>query len=128
MASYIERVYEVGEKQADEYRVLVDRIWPRGIKKKELDLDEWLKEIAPSNELRKWFGHDSGKWKPFKTQYLEELIILHRIQLSRLAGISRQSRLMLLYSAKDIQHNQAIVIQEAILNAPPSNEECERVK
>jgi uncharacterized protein YeaO (DUF488 family) len=117
MTLCIARVYDVGKKRKNEYRVLVDRIWPRGISKNALELDEWLKDIAPSNELRKWFGHDRNKWEQFKTRYLQELTV-HKNELSRLADIAGQSDLVLLYSAKDIEHNQAIVIQEAVEAVP----------
>lgn len=106
----IKRVYEQLDKH-DGRRILVDRLWPRGLTKEKASADLWLKDIAPSTELRKWFGHDPGKWEEFKERYLAEL-----------KGNSEQIRLLkqeldkgivtLVYGAKDEEHNAAIVIQE----------------
>jgi len=106
----IKRVYEQPDKN-DGRRILVDRIWPRGLTKEKASIDLWLKDIAPSAELRKWFNHDPGKWDEFKEKYLAEL-----------KGNSEQVRLLkqeldkgnatLVYAAKDEKHNQAVVIQE----------------
>lgn len=106
----IKRVYEAPDKQ-DGRRILVDRIWPRGLTKEKASIDLWLKEIAPSTELRKWFNHDPGKWDEFKQRYVEELknnpesIQLLKQELDK--GV-----VTLVYAAKDEEHNQAVVIEE----------------
>lgn len=110
----IKRAYEpAGPK--DGYRVLVDRLWPRGIKKSKLLMDEWARELAPSAELRKSFGHDPGHWKDFQTKYATEL---KRAELRRvielLAKRAKRGVVTLLYSAKDEEHNNAIVLRRAI--------------
>lgn len=95
---------------SDGYRVLVDRLWPRGVKKVDLKLDEWVKEVGPSNELRQWFGHDPAKFDEFRTEYLAELKrsdLPHQI----LNDAKGASHLTLVYSAKDEQHNQAVVLK-----------------
>ena len=106
----IKRVYELPDKH-DGRRILVDRLWPRGLTKEKASIDLWLKDIAPSTELRKWFGHNPGRWEEFKERYLAEL-----------KGNSEQIQLLkqeldtgivtLVYGAKDEKHNQAVVIQE----------------
>ena len=106
----IKRVYELPDKH-DGRRILVDRLWPRGLTKEKASIDLWLKDIAPSTELRKWFDHDSGRWEEFKERYLDELkgnsgqIQLLKQELDK--GI-----VTLVYGAKDEEHNQAVVIQE----------------
>jgi uncharacterized protein YeaO (DUF488 family) len=99
----------------DGFRVLVDRIWPRGISRQEARVDEWLKELGPSNELRKWFGHDPSRWDEFRPKYRAELDAAEqrkRLQALREAGASRT--VTLLFGAKDREHNQAVVIAEKI--------------
>lgn len=106
----IKRVYEPPDEN-DGIRVLVDRLWPRGISKADAALDHWMKEIAPSTELRKWFGHDSERWPAFRDHYREEL--LHRkSELDQLAAFARQQTVTLLYAARDSEHNQAVVLRE----------------
>lgn len=107
----IKRVYEEVES-SDGYRVLVDRIWPRGESKEKADLDEWMKEIAPSTELRKWFGHDPAKMVEFTKRYRQELDenpqqIDHLKQL-----IQDHDVVTLVYSAKDEKDNQAVVLRD----------------
>lgn len=109
----LQRVYESAESD-DGYRVLVDRIWPRGVSKASLQIDEWCREIAPSTELRKWFGHDPDRWETFKRRYREELEQQVDV-LDRLKAEAQNRRLILLYSAKDKEHNQAVVIREKLL-------------
>jgi len=100
------------------YRVLVDRLWPRGIKKEALKFDNWARELAPSTELRKWFGHDPERWVLFQERYRAELAadekqgLLHELQAA--AG---KSVITLLYSAKDEEHNQAVVLRDVLLDA-----------
>lgn len=95
----------------DGYRVLVDRVWPRGVKKEEARLDDWLKEIAPTRELRKWFGHDPQKWPEFLERYSRELKD-HPELLDRLARLNEQGRLTLVFGAKDREHNNAVALKE----------------
>lgn len=111
----IKRIYEEQNKE-DGFRILIDRIWPRGLSKDKAKIDLWLREIAPSNELRKWFSHDPKKWDDFKKRYRKELEdreeLLHRIkQLEKDKGI-----ITLLYSAKDERHNNAIALADILEN------------
>ena len=108
----VKRIYEPYEEK-DGYRILVDRLWPRGISKAEAHIDEWEKEIAPSTELREWFNHDPAKFAEFKTKYKHELQDKKEV----LAGIKKKAqhqRVTLLYGAKDTVHNQAQVLLELI--------------
>ncbi len=108
----IKRVYEEPDKD-DGIRILVDRLWPRGLSKEKAHVDLWLKEIAPSTELRKWFAHDPAKWTEFKTRYRAEL--KHNSeQLAVLKQAIAKGPVTLLYGAKDEQHNDAIVLQELL--------------
>ena len=97
----------------DGYRVLVDRLWPRGVTRENAKLDEWLKTIAPSTELRKWFGHDPSRWQEFRQRYRAELVE-HRNELTQLAQRAAHQRVTLLYAARDPQINHAVLIEEAI--------------
>jgi uncharacterized protein YeaO (DUF488 family) len=107
----LKRVYD--QPAADDgYRILVDRVWPRGIRKEDLRLDEWLKEIAPSSALRKWFGHDPEKWPRFVERYSRELEEQHGPQVKRLAAIAADGRLTLVFGASDRQHNNAMALME----------------
>jgi uncharacterized protein YeaO (DUF488 family) len=109
----IKRVYEPKGK-ADGYRVLVDRLWPRGISKETAALDLWMKDIGPSNELRKWFGHDPKKWPDFRKRYRQELKA-KAVLLEELRSLAKKhDTLTLLYGAKDEKHNQAVVIVELL--------------
>jgi len=110
MSIVIKRAYEDATAE-DGYRVLVDRLWPRGLTKDELRLDEWLKEIAPSNQLRKSFHNDEISWDEFRTRYLSELKEL-REELRRLVKISQTGRLTLIFSAKDTERNNAVVLSQ----------------
>ncbi|MEO8514444.1 MAG: DUF488 domain-containing protein [Ignavibacteria bacterium] len=109
----IKRIYEPPNKD-DGVRILVDRLWPRSIKKDDSKLHKWLKEIGPSNELRKWFNHDPQKWQKFKIRYFKELKS-KTILIQYLESISSRSDLTLVYSAKDELHNQAVVIKDYLL-------------
>jgi uncharacterized protein YeaO (DUF488 family) len=105
----VKRVYEPFEK-TDGFRILVDRLWPRGLKKEDGHVDEWLKEVAPSDKLRKWFNHDPDKWSEFRKKYLLE--IRHAPPLEKLAAhINNRKTVTLLYGAKDELHNQAVVLK-----------------
>jgi uncharacterized protein YeaO (DUF488 family) len=110
----VKRIYE-GYQPSDGYRVLVDRLWPRGVSKEKAHLDLWLKEIAPSDVLRKWFHHESGQWVDFRNRYLEELEE-HPDEVSLLIGKMKESTITLLYSAKDTEHNQALILKEFLEN------------
>lgn len=110
----IKRVYEEPKKQ-DGFRILVDRLWPRGLKKEEAKIDLWLKDIAPSNELRRWFSHKEERWEEFKERYREELMKKSGL-ISQLKDLEKkQGTITLLFSAKDKEHNNAVVLME-ILN------------
>lgn len=111
----VERVYDFIEQErgSDDYVVLVDRIWPRGISKDTLELDEWAKELAPSGELRRWFGHDPDRWQEFQQRYLTELSDWQS-SLDRLRQRAQESNLVLLYAARDEAHNQARVLAELV--------------
>lgn len=110
----VKRVYEKPDEE-DGTRVLVDRVWPRGLKKEEVQAEHWEKEIAPSTELRKWFDHDESKWEEFKNRYFEELEDDSE-SVSRLLDIVREDRLTLLYSARDTEHNQAVALKMYLLD------------
>jgi len=110
MSVRVKRVYDERAK-SDGYRVLVDRLWPRGLTKKEAQIDEWLKENAPSTTLRKSFGHDPSKWTEFKKKYWAELDCC-RIQLEKMARDARRRSITLLYSAKNTEHNNAVALKE----------------
>jgi uncharacterized protein YeaO (DUF488 family) len=108
----LKRIYEAGSKE-DGYRILVDRLWPRGFTKEKAALDLWLKEIAPSNELRKWFGHDPDKWKEFQKKYRQELK-QNKEAVDILNDYIQKGKVTLLYAAKDEEHNEAQVIKNFI--------------
>ncbi len=97
----------------DGTRILVDRLWPRGLTKEDARIDEWLKEIAPSNELRKWFGHDPDKWAEFSRKYLEELR-QRGLLLEELKSKAKRGTVTLLFAAKDAEHNNAVVLKELL--------------
>ncbi|MEO8418453.1 MAG: DUF488 domain-containing protein [Methylophilaceae bacterium] len=106
----IKRVYEQPDKH-DGCRILVDRLWPRGLTKEKASVDLWLKDIAPSTELRKWFGHDPGRWEEFKERYLAELKT-NSEQIQRLKHELDKGTVTLVYGAKNQEYNEAVVIQE----------------
>jgi uncharacterized protein YeaO (DUF488 family) len=109
----IKRIYDpVNEDNG--YRILVDRIWPRGVSKDIAKLDLWMKEIAPSDALRKWFQHDPAKWDEFKIRYHDELLEKKDL-IAELKRIERENKnVTLLYSAKDKEHNQAVALLEIL--------------
>ena len=109
MSIQIKRAYATPEK-SDGLRVLVDRLWPRGITKTKIDL--WLKDVAPSTELRQWFAHDPSKWTEFKKRYRAEL--RGSDALAELQALSRKSGITLVYGAKDETHNQAVVLKQIL--------------
>jgi uncharacterized protein YeaO (DUF488 family) len=106
----LKRAYDAPAK-SDGCRVLVDRLWPRGVSKDELRLDDWLKEVAPSTGLRKWFGHDPAKWGAFKDRYFRELDEQSEA-VARLLARGREGTLTLVFGAKDVHHNDAVALKE----------------
>jgi uncharacterized protein YeaO (DUF488 family) len=98
----------------DGFRVLVDRLWPRGVRKSELAHDLWLKEIAPSSDLRRWFGHEPARWQEFRERYRRELARAQQ-PLSVLLEACEQGPVTLLFAARDREHNQAVVLREVLL-------------
>jgi uncharacterized protein YeaO (DUF488 family) len=106
----IKRVYEQPDEK-DGVRILVDRLWPRGLTKEKASVDLWLKEIAPSTELRKWFAHDPDKWKSFRGRYQTE--IKHNDGLIKvLKEKAREGTITLIYGARDQKHNEALVLKQ----------------
>jgi uncharacterized protein YeaO (DUF488 family) len=108
----IKRVYEKPEKE-DGIRILVDRLWPRGLTKEKACIDLWLKNIAPTTILRKWFGHDPLKWAEFRKRYGQELR-KNKEQVSLLKEQMKKGTVTLVYGAKDEEHNEALVLKELI--------------
>jgi uncharacterized protein YeaO (DUF488 family) len=98
---------------ADGGRVLVDRLWPRGVSREQLRVDAWLRDLGPSDALRRWFGHDPARWEEFRRRYRRELAA-KRALLDELAGYARGGTLTLVYGARDPEHNQAVVIKELL--------------
>jgi len=105
----VKRVYEAPQAN-DGARYLVERLWPRGIRKENLIMDAWLKDVAPSSDLRRWFGHDPAKWEEFQRRYRAELEA-NSIAWMPLLDASREGNVTLLYSARDTEHNNAVVLK-----------------
>jgi uncharacterized protein YeaO (DUF488 family) len=97
----------------DGQRFLVDRIWPRGVTKADLKIDGWLRDVAPSDELRRWFGHDPARWTEFAARYRQELAAPPEA-LARLVEAARRGPITLVYGARDKQHNEAVVLKEVL--------------
>lgn len=110
----IKRIYTEVETD-DGYRILIDRLWPRGVSKERAALDDWLKEIAPSTELRKWFNHDPQLFDEFSKHYILELED-KKEELLRIKSIAEQQNVTLLFSAKDEKYNQAVVLKKVLEN------------
>jgi uncharacterized protein YeaO (DUF488 family) len=110
MTLQLKRVYEKPAKE-DGMRILVDRLWPRGLTKEKAAVDLWMKEIAPSTTLRKWFGHDPAKWNEFKKRYRKELIG-NKEQVAVLKKYLTNGPVTLVYGARDEEHNDAVVLKE----------------
>jgi uncharacterized protein YeaO (DUF488 family) len=112
----IKRVYDLPAKD-DGFRILVDRLWPRGMTKEKAKIDLWLKEIAPSDELRKWFGHDPKKWQEFKSKYKAELKNKKEL-LAKIKQMEKEKRTVtLLYSTKETEHNNAVALSTFLAEA-----------
>lgn len=109
----IKRAYDKPSEN-DGVRILVDRIWPRGKSKEALRIDHWMKEVAPSTELRKWFDHDPEKFDIFKEKYKEEIEGQEALQRLKDLTIQHKKQLTLVYGAKDEKHNQAVVLKEIL--------------
>jgi len=113
----LKRAYEPAEP-SDGHRVLIDRLWPRGVSREKARLDAWERELAPSQELRRWFGHDPERFEEFRRRYTEEL----RDERERLAALRRRARegtLTLVYAARDADHNDAVVLAEVLRRGLP---------
>jgi len=109
----LKRAYEPPGRN-DGRRILVDRLWPRGVSKAEAGIDEWLKDLAPSTELRKWFNHDPDRWDEFRRRYAKE-IHGHAELLAHLRELAREGPVTLVYSARDEIHNDAVVLRDVLL-------------
>jgi uncharacterized protein YeaO (DUF488 family) len=112
----LRRAYEPADAE-DRKRILVDRLWPRAVSRKKAALDKWMKEIAPSTELRKWFGHNPARWPEFCRRYSNELHKNAEL-LGALRSLARKGPVTLVYSAHDEVHNDAIVLRDVILGRP----------
>jgi uncharacterized protein YeaO (DUF488 family) len=113
----LKRVYEPAEAE-DGTRVLVDRLWPRGLSKERAHIDVWLKEIAPTNELRRWFGHDPNKFAEFQRRYADELASESRKEaLSRVRDLMKHGSVTLIFAAHDTEHNNAVVLRDLLMHA-----------
>jgi uncharacterized protein YeaO (DUF488 family) len=115
----LKRAYEAASAD-DGYRVLVDRLWPRGVSREQAQLDQWEKDLAPSTELREWFGHEPGRFPEFRRRYIDEL----RANAQRLRELRRRARLgtvTLVYSAHDSEHNDAVVLTEVLRRGLPKS-------
>ena len=113
----LKRAYEPAAP-ADGYRVLIDRLWPRGLSRQQAKVDDWDKKLAPTTSLRQWFGHEPSRFDEFRRRYIEEL----RGERPRLAGLRRRARegtLTLVYSAHDAEHNDAVVLAEVLRRGLP---------
>ena len=109
----LKRAYEPAAPE-DGYRILIDRLWPRGVRKDKAALDDWAKEIAPSTDLRKWFGHDPDRWSEFQRRYRAELRG-HSEALDRIRHLAKSRHVTLVYSAHDEQHNDAVVLRNVLI-------------
>ncbi len=110
MSIQVKRVYEAAAPE-DGWRVLVDRLWPRGVAREALKADLWLKEIAPSDELRRWFGHDPERWEEFRKRYCRELDAKPEL-VAQLLDRAAAGPVTLVYSARDEAHNQAVALRD----------------
>jgi uncharacterized protein YeaO (DUF488 family) len=116
----LKRAYEPASAE-DGYRVLVDRLWPRGVSKRQAKLDEWEKELSPSSELREWFGHEPSRFPEFRRRYIDELRA-NRARLRELRRRAGSGTLTLVYSAHDSEHNDAVVLAEVLRRGLPKSD------
>jgi uncharacterized protein YeaO (DUF488 family) len=112
----LKRAYEC-PSAGDGTRILIDRLWPRGVKKADAAIDHWAKDIAPSTALRKWFGHDPVLWQEFRSRYAVE-VHEHREQMDKLRAVARRGPVTLVYSAHDEVHNDAVALRDFLLGRP----------
>ncbi|MGN6849886.1 MAG: DUF488 domain-containing protein [Sphingomicrobium sp.] len=122
----LKRAYDPPQRN-DGRRILVDRLWPRGISKRDVAIDEWLKDLAPTTELRTWFGHDPDRWDEFRRRYAEE-IHGHPELLAHLRKLAREGPVTLVYSARDELHNDAIVLRDVLLGRASAMKEIENAR
>jgi uncharacterized protein YeaO (DUF488 family) len=109
----LKRVYEPPSPE-DGVRVLVDRLWPRGLRKADAAIDRWMKDIAPSTELRQWFGHDPERWQEFRRRYARELR-QHATTIDELHELAQHKTVTLVFGARDEEHNDAVALREFLL-------------
>jgi uncharacterized protein YeaO (DUF488 family) len=114
----VKRAYEPPSAE-DGYRVLIDRLWPRGVSKKHVELDDWKKELAPSGPLREWFGHEPSRFPEFRRRYIDELRA-NRFLLRELRALASAGPLTLVYAAHDREHNDAVVLAEVLRRGLPN--------
>ncbi|MGH2957110.1 MAG: DUF488 domain-containing protein [Solirubrobacterales bacterium] len=119
----LKRAYEP-VASSDGYRILIDRLWPRGVSRRRARLDEWDKALAPSAELRRWFGHEPSRFEEFRRRYLEELR-RQRPRIAELRRLARKGTLTLVYAAHDSEHNDAVVLAEVLRRGLPKADAAE---
>jgi uncharacterized protein YeaO (DUF488 family) len=120
----LKRAYD-SVSPTDGTRFLVERLWPRGISKRRLRVDAWLKEVGPSTELRKWFSHDPEKWSEFRRRYFRELNARPEVW-QPIVSAARRGRVTLVYSSHDTEHNNAVALQQYVQMKPPRGRTCNR--
>lgn len=121
MAKHVVKYHRIYDEASpkDGARVLVDRIWPRGIRKQDAHLDEWMRDVAPSTDLRRWYGHDPERYTEFRRRYLAELRDPdHRQALSQLDELARKGPVTLLTASRDVEHSQAAVLADRLSHGP----------
>jgi len=116
----LKRAYEQADS-SDGYRVLIDRLWPRGVSRDHANLDSWERDLAPSAALRRWFRHDPSRFGEFRRRYIEELRP-KRARIDELRDLAREEKLTLVYSARDTENNDAVVLAEVLLHGLPSSD------
>jgi len=116
----LKRAYEP-RAATDGDRILIDRLWPRGVSKADAAIDQWFKDISPSTALRKWFGHDPARWHEFRSRYAAE-VREHSETLSKLRALARKGPITLVYSAHDQAHNDAVALRDFLLGRPTKQE------
>ena len=119
MPILVKRIYEPPEP-TDGRRLLVDRIWPRGVSRQKAAIDEWVKDLAPSSKLRRWFAHDPARWSEFKRRYAAELEN-RRDLVEKIRSLAGDGVVTLLYSARDTEHNQAVALAEHLTSQGPAS-------
>jgi uncharacterized protein YeaO (DUF488 family) len=117
----LKRAYEP-PADTDGVRVLVDRLWPRGLTKAETAIDHWFRDLAPSQELRRWFAHDINRWNEFRRRYADELKD-HQAELDELRRLAREQPVTLVFAARDASHNNAVALRDVLLGEPRRSSE-----